>query len=1087
MATKDIDYIAKDFDSIVDALITYATVNYGTGTAGNRQWTSFNVDDFSRTWLELVAYVGDLIFFYLDVQATQSTLETATLRQAVLNIAKQFGYYVSTSTSASGTATFTLSATGNYSPTGAIPVGTRLVAQNGAEFFTTQLSNPETLVVSIPVLQGTRRTESFKARGVQNEEVILGYSSMVVDQLISTVEFISPIVKVNGDQYTLVDTFIRSLPADTHYKVSLDSSGKGTLVFGDGVFGRQLSPNDSIQVEYRTGGGTIGNIPVNTLTTLSDPLNFVISVTNLTEFSGGTDEPSIAQLKATIPYALNTIERAVTLEDYANVVLANISGVAKASADSNLVDPGTDIDVYIVPAGTSITNITDNTVLKAEIEDFLDKRKLVTTTFTLKDAYGVNVLFKLLAYLSSGASRTIVQTNISDALSEFFDFNTGDTDDKGTKFAQKIKLKDLQALISTLEGIDRFEFIRCTYRPNPIATANANYLVAPIEIFSSCDEYEWLLGADYNAASPVNNTYSVFKKINGKVTSLDANSLTDTMLNFSVLESTSTGVNTSGTSILYDSTKTFLVNEYVTNYLLVDVANNIWSISANDAHSITLSATALNDAGVSAVTSGDYKIVKSFIGKNILFNDYLYSGASAIQYNNHNTVFYVGGSFHTIGTIGDIFQISMPQTATGSFGIPATATSFTVDTPSAGFAQVQCAGDPDLSDVSDNPTDYSLVTSDLNVYNVSGADDILKTVNVLFDSSVTSVPTISSLGTPITITKPYYPDNSEICVVAGLADSESGTGIKALGTIVLDSALTKANIPDHTTFTISDVQKNIAANGAVRVYSPVTFTSEVTITTTSAHNIAVDDYVLIDGVTNDTFNCSTPFKVTAVTTYTITYEQPLLSDATSGSGTVTRITTFAFKSNSSSVTVGTRTANVIDKVSVADYMNSGNDNAVIPVIIDIGSTTNAASIKTVIINAINTQASSYTHLRIEASNGNTQMVNVTDEVVKLLNHTPGSEGNLPIVLISPAVSGLTFNGFTGGLNSGHSTPASLVIIPGNTDSVNDFGRKVSDDSIVDNIIFRTSKYLGDIANLRAYEIPELLESDIDFDLRGGVE
>lgn len=1082
MTTRSVDYLAKDFDSIVDALITYATVNYGTNTAGNRQWTSFNVDDFSRTWLELVAYVGDLIFFYLDVQATQSTLETATLRQAVLNIAKQFGYYVSTSTSASGTATFTLSAAGSNQTI--IPAGTRLTAQNGAEFFTKSEFKAETLVVDVEVLQGTQRIESFKARGVQNEEIVLGYSSMVIDQAITDTSLYSPIVKINGDPYTLVNTFIRSLPTDTHYKVSIDSSGKGTIIFGDGVFGRQLSPNDFVQVEYRTGGGTIGNIPLNTLTTLTDPLNFVVSVTNLEEFSGGTDEESIDQLKATIPYSLSTLERAVTTEDYANVVLANFSNVAKASAAMSTDLPAVDIDVFIVPSGSTITNITDNTILYDEIRDFLDKRKLVTTTFSLKDAYGIDILLKLLVYLSTGASRTVVQTNITEALVEFFNLNTGDIDNKGTKFAQQIKLKDLQSLISSIEGIERFEFLKSTYRPNVVKNTGLNYLVAPIEIYPNCEELEWLVGAEYSADSPVNNPYTVFKKINGTVTSLDTDSLTDTLLNLAVLESTSTGVSTGASNILYDSSKTFLTNQYATNYLLIDIANNVWSITSNDAHSFTLSANALNGTvPATEVTSGNYKIVKSYIGENILFNGTIFPG---IEYNTHNTVYLVGSGFDVVGTIGDNFEISIPQTATGVFGVPATVTSFTEATPSAGYGRFQCAGDPDLSDVSNSPSDYVLVTSALESYNVYAADDIMKTVDIFFDSAVTADPTVSSLGTPITITKPYYPDNNEFCMIAGLADYASGSGISAFGTIVIDSALTKANIPNNTIFTIKDIQKNIIAGGAVRVYDIGTFIGTTTITTSTAHGLSADDYVLISGVTDSSFNNAAPVKVlTTPSSKTFTFAQPLLASATSGGGTITRISYFVFRSPVSTVSTGSFSANITDVISAYEFVGAGSDNSLESVFIDISDTADAEDIKTNIVEDINVYASGDTHFLVDASDGNAQMAYVTDEVVKLIHGVVGTGGNLPIELISSPISGLEFNGLSGGLNSGHSVP--VPIIPGSGDSVTDYGKKLSNGDDVDNLVFKTSKYLGDIANLRSFEIPQLGEEDIEYDLRGGIE
>jgi predicted lipoprotein len=46
----DVDYVQKDFNSTVDAIISFANVNFGPGTSANRLWTNFNADSFSRNW-----------------------------------------------------------------------------------------------------------------------------------------------------------------------------------------------------------------------------------------------------------------------------------------------------------------------------------------------------------------------------------------------------------------------------------------------------------------------------------------------------------------------------------------------------------------------------------------------------------------------------------------------------------------------------------------------------------------------------------------------------------------------------------------------------------------------------------------------------------------------------------------------------------------------------------------------------------------------------------------------------------------------------------------------------------------------------
>ena len=1027
MANRSIDYISKDFNSIVDALVTYATVNFGPDTAANRQWTNFNVDDFSRTWLELVAYVGDLIFFYLDVQATQSNLETATIRSAVLNLAKQFGFIVPTATSASGLATFSLSVSG------IIPVGFRLSADNGLQFFVSSSSpvaGSTTLEVILPVIQGEQRSEIFTAIGVQNEEITLGFTPLVVDTTNSIANLRSPIVEVNSNPYTLVNTFIDSLPDDKHYRIVTDANGGTVLRFGDGIFGEKLNPNDSISVDYRTGGGSTGNIPAGTLNTLVDSASFINSVTNTAAFSGGSDEPNIDRLRELIPAALTTLERAVSLNDYGNIIIANFNNVLKAAAEENITDPGTDINIYVVPSGNTITPITTNLALFNSINDFIDERKPVTTTFQILDAFGIDVDIKIKAFLSGGASRTEVSETIIDKFEQFFHLATGDVDGAGTKFGQQILLNDIYSLLDDVGGVERYEVTKFNYIPRIVKTAasGTNYLLGRVNVFEASEPSEWLIAGEEQASSPDYIPFTAYKKIQGIVSNLSEDSLSDDNLNLSVVESATTAININGSgNVIFDSNRTFLTDEFVggsssitltlisgdtfdhagsafapkvgdriqqgsnfafvkeivdtdtfvlsagepsaivsgaatiarDQYLFVDSANNIWTIIDNDSHSLTLSAFAINNTVVSDVSDGIYKIVRSLIGGNVLFRNLIFAG---IDYNTHNTIFRIGSSFNLVGTIGDKFMVSIPQVRKGNFGVPVTITGFSQSTPNAGVGRVTLADNPDLSGVTTGiNSDFVLIDSNLNEFEIVGVDDIAKTVDILHQAGTTVSPTASGGGKPASLVPRYYSDNNEISLVIGQANRESGLGFQAVGTI---TTIPAADISDAETF------------------------------------------VLNDGINP-----------------TVTFE--------------------------------------FNKVG---GVSGGN------VAVDITLAVTATDVRDAIITAVNTAPL----LAISASIGAT-------DTVFLQNDNIGTAGNQNIIE-GVADADFVVAGMSGGTNSGSSpTP----VIPTGGDSSTDFGLDSSGNRI-DHFEFRVSGFVDDIVNLRKSEIPEFSSDNLELDLRGGV-
>lgn len=506
---KDIDYIEKDFSSVVDGLITFANVNFGPGTSANRLWTDFNADSFSRNWLEIVAFVSDVFFFYFDNQATQSYLQTATVRSAINDIAEQFGFTPASATSASGDATFTV--------TGAvtIPRGFKVRASNGADFFVTDPINAVSAGdVTGTVLQGIIKSEQFTAEGLQNEELELQGPNIIRDSNASNPSDISPRVTVNGNTYDLVDSFIRHNGEDSAAITdslgniiggggrvfTLDERPDGTpfITFGDGIFGRKLSAGENVTVTYRTGGGSVGNISEETLNTLIDTLPQVTAVTNNDEFSGGADEQSIDQLRELIPASLRTLDRAVSEQDYSDLLVATFSEVFAASTEVNNTDPGIDINIYVVPQGSGITSITANSSLSTRLTEYIDRRKMVTVQFQILDAFGVDTLIDLEVFVSSTASRSTVTSAIETALLEYFDLSTGGSDGAGIGFAENILLKDINDIVSAINGVERFEIKQLSYRPRieqNIVGLTTTYNTSEVTIFENVTESEWLIGA----------------------------------------------------------------------------------------------------------------------------------------------------------------------------------------------------------------------------------------------------------------------------------------------------------------------------------------------------------------------------------------------------------------------------------------------------------------------------------------------------------------------------------------------------------------------------------------------------------------
>jgi len=94
-----IKYTNRDFDSIKTALVEHARRYYPN------TMQDFNEASFGALMMDTVAYVGDVLSFYLDYQANESYLDTAIEYENVVKLSKQMGYKLKGSAAATGVVT----------------------------------------------------------------------------------------------------------------------------------------------------------------------------------------------------------------------------------------------------------------------------------------------------------------------------------------------------------------------------------------------------------------------------------------------------------------------------------------------------------------------------------------------------------------------------------------------------------------------------------------------------------------------------------------------------------------------------------------------------------------------------------------------------------------------------------------------------------------------------------------------------------------------------------------------------------------------------------------------------------------------
>lgn len=86
LVKKDIRYLARDFGSLKQNLIDF-TKNYFPNT-----YQDFNESSPGMMFLEMAAYVGDVLSYYTDVTLQESMILHSTEKTNILNIAQSLGY-----------------------------------------------------------------------------------------------------------------------------------------------------------------------------------------------------------------------------------------------------------------------------------------------------------------------------------------------------------------------------------------------------------------------------------------------------------------------------------------------------------------------------------------------------------------------------------------------------------------------------------------------------------------------------------------------------------------------------------------------------------------------------------------------------------------------------------------------------------------------------------------------------------------------------------------------------------------------------------------------------------------------------------
>lgn len=417
-----------DFDAIKSDLKTFLR--------GQTQFADYDFDGSNLSVLiDLLAYNTHFNSFYLNMIASESFLDSAQLRDAVVSHAKTLNY-VPRSYRASG-AKVDVTVTPTVTPESVVvpALTTKFTAKvDGVTYtFTTdeslvlRSSNAQFVASNVDIYEGLIVNESFVV-DTSNTDQKFVISNDQADTSSLIVSIRNSTTDSTNAAFTEAITTLGLSPTSNVYFVQAADDKKYEILFGDNTLGRSPLNGNVIDVTYRVPSGT-GPNGANSFTLAGNiDGHSNVQVTLVSAASGGAEHESIESVKFHAPRNIAIQERTITRDDYITLLQSQFPEIESVSVfGGEEMSPPQYGKVIVCVDVTGSDGVSDTK--KTEISDFLKQRSPLSIEAKVLDPsflylstevtvrYNVNVTTQSKADISSKVSTAVASfanTNIND-------------------------------------------------------------------------------------------------------------------------------------------------------------------------------------------------------------------------------------------------------------------------------------------------------------------------------------------------------------------------------------------------------------------------------------------------------------------------------------------------------------------------------------------------------------------------------------------------------------------------------------------------------------------------------------------------
>ena len=464
-------YVNLDFDQIKTSIRDYLRAN-----------TNFTDYDFEGSNLSIIidalAYNTYTTAYNTNMAANECFLDSATLRENVVSLARNIGYVPRSRRSARAKISFTVS---GLTETSTLTLNSGIVCNGVGDNTNYIFCIPEDITVSvvngfaefnnIEIYEGNFISQNFTVdTSLFNQRYILDNAS--IDTSTINVKVKPSESSTSTVTYKQIDNIIGITSTSSSYLLQEIEDERYELIFGDNVIGKKLSNQNYITVSYIVSDGKEGNG--------ASEFSFVGNITNqdggainpadislvTTEEKSrdGDDIESISSIKYYAPRIYSSQYRAVTASDYESVlsyIYPNVESVTAYGGEE--MNPPRFGKVFISVKPRNGDFLSDQTK-----RDLIQKLKSYAVAGIVPEFIDLKYLYVELqtsAYYNTNLTNDPenLKTGISNALTQYsrsIDIN---------KFGGRFKYSKAVSLIDTVDSSITSNITRVLIRRNLIS------------------------------------------------------------------------------------------------------------------------------------------------------------------------------------------------------------------------------------------------------------------------------------------------------------------------------------------------------------------------------------------------------------------------------------------------------------------------------------------------------------------------------------------------------------------------------------------------------------------------------------------